>query len=191
MFKHTLSLLTVLAISLNCNSTFAEEKVLKNEKKVIFTVGTNENPTVEDGDTFWIGIHEIRLIGIDTIEDGQNCLFKGETNFCDTQATLELEKLINLPDLECTNRLKADDKPDTFYGRYNSLCFAGTGVQRVDIARAMVESGWAFAAKGPKGAEYRSSEETAKAQKLGLHQMDHKHPKDYRKEKRGDSSSCK
>ena len=97
-----------------------------------------------DGDTFWFGIHPIRIYGIDTIEVRQVC-FDGEVIVDCHRLTMNfLESDILKPDTVCRPHLGRGGVPHMSHSRYVASCYS----DGKDIGRMMVEAGWAVAAKG-------------------------------------------
>jgi endonuclease YncB( thermonuclease family) len=153
-----------------------------------FIPALSEAPDVIDGDTLWIGIHEIRLFGVDAIEDGQTCTdAAGRTVDCFKRSREELVAWVAKPGFHCIGMVGKNNKPRRSYGRYLATCKVGD----VEVNTAMVESGWAFAAYyvgdarrgikpcGQKGADaFQSVENTARTASRGLHalKVDLNHP---------------
>ena len=137
-----------------------------------------QNGPVEivDGDTVWIGIHQIRLHGIDTVEPKQQCWNNEENVGCHEHTLDALHDLIDGTDFHCHGHIGKDEKPIVRYSRYVATCYANG----IEVNRAMVESGWALAAHNKDGDGYRDSETKAKEQKLGLHQWTFEIPHDFR-----------
>jgi endonuclease YncB( thermonuclease family) len=112
-----------------------------------------------DGDTLAVAGRRIRLAGIDAPETGQHCGgARGEYN-CGEAAKHALAALIGGASVEC--RAKERDR----WGRIVALCRAGGR----DLGAAMVEAGWARAARGaPAG--YAALESDARAARRGVWQ---------------------
>ena len=127
--------------------------------------------TVIDGDSLREGTTEIRLYGIDAPEYRQTCLDEFRKSYaCGKRAAEELRGLVAQGDVACRS-LDVDR-----YGRAVSSCKVGG----TDIARAMVERGWAVAFT-QYGTDYVSAEIQAHKAMRGLWAGDFEPPSDYRK----------
>ena len=94
-----------------------------------------------DGDTIEIGEERIRLFGIDAPELHQACNRDGVEWPCGEEARARMHALIDGKSLRCETR--ARDR----YGRLIATCFVG----RLDIARSIVEQGFAIVPEGGPG----------------------------------------
>ena len=142
---------------------------------------------IVDGDTLWMGIHEIRLHGIDAVEPKQPCIMTGfPKTFCHTTASNLLRDFSKQEGFRCEIHIKdGESKPWTRYGRYIATCYVGN----IDVGQDMVAKGWAYADPN-YGGIYLDDQEKAKNQKLGMHVFDHLEPWVWRKKQRGDRCSC-
>ncbi len=147
--------------SLSVQARVAESngQVAVEQPQIVFT-GRGE---VVDGDTLWLGIHKIRLDGIDAAERDETCTKDGKKVACFGLALDELKKLVSGAELKCEIDRDYFGKPKMSHNRYLATCHANG----VDVARAMVLSGWAKA----DGYLYRQEEGQAKISEIGLHAM--------------------
>lgn len=90
---------------------------------------------VSDGDSLVIQDARIRMEGIDAPELSQMCRREGSEWACGRQARDRLAALVGTAPVSCRSQRR--DR----YGRLLARCTA----QGVDLARAMVEEGWAVA----------------------------------------------
>lgn len=133
---------------------------------------------IVDGDTLWLGIHEIRLYGVDAPEHGQPCISENQSpNFCYKAASKALENFSKMDNFRCEIRTK-NDKAWKRYGRYIAKCYVG----ELDIGSALVSQGLAYA-DPIYGDEYLTLQAAAIKAKIGMHSTEHKSPKAWRKEK--------
>lgn len=124
---------------------------------------------VADGDSLSVSGMQVRLFGIDAPELAQKCFDNGAPVACGEMAKAKLESLIGNAGLSC---LRKSTDP---YGRMVAVCHIG----EVDIAKAMVEAGWATAYRR-YSEDYLAAEQRARASKAGLWQWDFQTPEDYR-----------
>lgn len=122
---------------------------------------------IVDGDTIWMGIHEIRLFGIDTVEPKQDCRRGRENIDCHFLTTEELKRHVFDPSFRCEGFRVKDGKPWKSYGRFVALCRTDAG----EVNLAMIESGWALAEKKDKDSIYKKAELAAQKRKVGLHSL--------------------
>ena len=141
---------------------------------------------IQDGDTIWIGIHELRLIGLDAIEDDQTCNKGIQIVDCHKMSVDHLTKLVSHDDLVCHLFLDKDDKPRTSYGRLIANCYAAGRW----ISSAMIEDGWAVASENTDGRALKKIEENASAAGKGLHSLEFLRPKEHRRLKNTPNCSC-
>lgn len=141
---------------------------------------------IVDGDTIWLGIHQIRLHGIDALEPKQDCLKGGQRFPCNEATVNFLESLIERSKLRCEVHIGKLRKPLLRYGRYIATCYSGD----TEINQAMVESGWALAAHTKNGDRYRDAEQAARELKLGIHELQFEPPWEYRKGSRKRECKC-
>ncbi len=126
---------------------------------------------VRDGDSIFVGGRvsssgwckggrEIRLMGIDAPEFQQSCTNShDEVWSCGQVAAQKLKNIIARTQGLVTCRVNSIGR----YGRTIAVCFAG----RLDIGRAMVQSGYALPYLGSLS-PYYSDQSQAKSKKLGL-----------------------
>ncbi len=113
---------------------------------------------VIDGDSLVVNGVEIRLHGIDAPELRQTCRrADGERYACGREARRHLLSLVRGRNLDC-RRVSTDR-----YGRMIASCRAGG----TDIARRMVQDGWALAFTR-FSRRYVADERQARRQRLGL-----------------------
>ncbi|MEO9969814.1 MAG: thermonuclease family protein [Hyphomonadaceae bacterium] len=169
--------LMVLAFVLGSNMAIAHE--ITSEGRIEFRGGEIE---IVDGDTVWIDIHEIRLHGIDTVETDQQCLDDGVNVGCHELTLDALREFTSAPDFHCEGHIGKDEKPKTNRGRYVATCYVGG----IEVNRALVESGWAFAANTVDARElYGAAQTEAESAGIGLHAFDNvQEPWEFRRAKR-------
>lgn len=115
-------------------------------------------PKIVDGDTIQFGDVKLHLEGIDAPQTDQSCLDKTGARWkCGVAARDQLRSLAGSKSWAC----KIDRKD--LFGRQLARCQVGGE----DIARDMVESGWALAST-TGSATYLPSEEAARGSGAGL-----------------------
>lgn len=119
-----------------------------------------------DGDSFFIGQTEVRMQGIDAPEGRQTCLQNGRERRCGEDSKRALQRLIGGGPVNC--RVESKDQ----HGRLLATCFSESGQ---NLNQAMVASGWAVDFGG-----YGRDEAVARAEKLGLWDMDFERPRAWR-----------
>lgn len=132
-----------------------------------------------DGDTLWVGIHKVKLRGIDTLEKNQPCLKDGKPFRCFEKTMAYLKRLTASEAFRCEVQSSAFGKPKMDRNRYVATCYA----DNKDISHLLVINGWALATNTADGAPYREAETAARITKRGLHQTEFMAPWDYRKNK--------
>lgn len=111
-----------------------------------------------EGDLLTVNGRAVRLMGIDAPDPGQTCLNRiGQSYDCFANATAVLRGLIQGGEVECT---VADRDRN---GQDQGEC----RVRGVDLGRAMVLRGWAFAYRSLSPA-YQEAEAYAVSRRLGL-----------------------
>lgn len=121
---------------------------------------TAQEVRIVDGDTIAIDNIRHRLNGIDAPEQGQTCnAIDGSTWNCGQAATREMNRLLQLGDVECISTTQGD------YGRELSTCW----VAEINMNEHMVQNGfaWAFRKYSKK---YVSIENVARIAKRGIWQ---------------------
>lgn len=113
--------------------------------------------TVLDGDTLDVAGRRIRLNAIDAPESQQTCTAEGAEWPCGQLATAALADVVRTASVSCS--ILGTDR----YGRDIGRCY----VEGIDIAAAMVRSGWALAYR-QYGADYVDEEHQAKQERLGV-----------------------
>lgn len=132
---------------------------------------------VIDGDTIHIGSKEtgtrVRLLDIDTAENGQQCLSAtGGTWDCAAAATARLQELVSGAVVHCDG-----DELDR-YARLLGRCYAdGVDVQQVLVSEGLA---WPYLDRGP----YVDDAKAAQRAGRGVWQAPTQTPWDWRKEKR-------
>lgn len=141
--------------------------------KIIAASG--QHVKVADGDSFAIGIHKIRLHGIDAPEYYQTCSDASNTAWeCGKAARASLEKMLRLPGLSCT--ASAIDQ----YGRSIATC---STVSITDIGSAQVLAGMAISHDFYGIRDYGDEEDIAQTAKRGIWIGDFTPPAEWRKAK--------
>ena len=121
--------------------------------------------TVNDGDTITLGAERIRLRGIDAPEFDQQCRSGGTDYACGRRSREALVALIGGRPVSCSG-----DGRDR-YGRILAVCSVGG----VNINSRQVETGWAIAY-----GDYRSEEDVARRNAVGLWTGSFDNPGDWR-----------
>lgn len=168
-----------LVVLMACLSATAQQP--EKFSKITFAAAEAKVEVV-DGDTIWMGIHQVRLIGIDAVEPKQLCQAAGKVVDCHLESMNRLTAYTSRPDFRCEIKIDKGGKPDMSYGRYVGVCYSGG----VEVNRAMVESGWAFAADKQAGDPYRKIEADAVRSRSGLHAMSVEKPWIWRKKTNSD-----
>lgn len=120
-----------------------------------------------DGDSLYVGQHEVRLKGLDAPEGRQLCTRGGNSWSCGEASRNELRRLIGKDVVIC--RVVERDQ----HGRMLSNCTAGGR----DLNAGMVASGFAVAYGG-----YVREEGDAKMRKRGLWSGEFQKPRDWRRD---------
>lgn len=120
-----------------------------------------------DGDSLFVGQHEVRLKGLDAPEGRQTCTRGGNSWACGEASRNELRRLIGKDVVMC--RVAERDR----HGRLLSNCTAGGR----DLNAGMVASGFAVAYGG-----YVREEGDAKMRKRGLWSGQFQKPRDWRRD---------
>ena len=109
---------------------------------VVSSIGPNGEPSVHDGDTFWLGETSLRLWGIDAPELSQQCATS--TN-CGELSRAHLQALIVGKMIQCDQRLSVNSGRlvETF-GRPLVKCWVLEGQRREDVGEAMISDGFAI-----------------------------------------------
>ncbi|MBF0355973.1 MAG: thermonuclease family protein [Alphaproteobacteria bacterium] len=128
---------------------------------------------VIDGDTIDIGLHRIRLFGIDAPEKRQSCQSDNGDWPCGQMATAELSRNLLGRTVVCTEHGR--DR----YKRMIATCQVGIE----DIGAWMVGQGWALAYQHYSTA-YLPQEEHARAAGIGIWKGTFTNPWDWRKARR-------
>jgi endonuclease YncB( thermonuclease family) len=129
---------------------------------------------VEDGDTIAIGAEEIRITDIDTAEAGQRCATAAGGDWpSGRQATARMRALIGESPVSCWGR-DFDD-----YGRRLARCFVNRDGQALDLGRALVVEGLAWAFRRYSQV-YAAEEDRARAAGRGVWIAPTETPWDYR-----------
>jgi endonuclease YncB( thermonuclease family) len=129
---------------------------------------------VVDGDTLKVGEATVRLAGLDAPERGQICQRADGTRFdCGEAAARQLAALVQRRGIACD--ITGRDR----YGRAIGLCRA----EGLDLAEAMVASGWALAVpEGSRGqARYGLAEAQARSARQGLWEGRFQSPESWRR----------
>jgi len=127
-----------------------------------------------DGDTIEIHGQRIRLAGVDTPENSQQCTRDGKTWHCGKDATFALADLIDGKPVRC------DPAGWDRYGRIVAVCFLG----EIELNRWLVEEGWALDYKRYSKGRYADAQAVAKEAGRGLWQGEFIPPWEWRRLKR-------
>ncbi|WP_144182937.1 thermonuclease family protein [Elioraea rosea] len=130
---------------------------------------------VVDGDTLRLGDVTVRMLGLDAPERGQPCQRADGTTFdCGEAAARQMASLVQRRGVRCD--VAGRDR----YGRALGICHA----EGIDLAEAMVSSGWAIALDdGRRGqARYGVAEAQARSQRHGLWAGRFETPNSWRRE---------
>jgi len=154
-----------------------------NKKKVILAISVSsliffsivnqvksQEIRVVDGDTIHLNGEKIRFSGIDTPELKQTCIKEGVTNPCGVTAKEMLIEKISDNKVECSSEGK--DR----YKRTLADCF----VNGESLSTYLVRSGYAFAYRR-YSKKYIPDEDYAKANQIGMWNMNFQYPWDYRR----------
>jgi endonuclease YncB( thermonuclease family) len=148
----SLWLVALTALSITASSAFAQSssaaRLIEGRARIV------------DGDTLEIGIHRVRLYGIDAPDSDQRCERDGKPWRCGMEATYAMAALIETHWLTCDRR-----GPDTT-GDVVGVCRMG-GPKGRDVSREIVRRGWALALRSA-GDDYIAAEREAKTAKIGL-----------------------
>ena len=113
---------------------------------------------VLDGDVIWVGGQRIRLYGIDAPEILQFCFIDGKPWECGPAAIRNLEILVALEPVVCSETGDPADDLGTW-----AVCTVGGR----DLSETMARLGWAVAYH-PQSDDYSAAEEAAKAEGVGV-----------------------
>lgn len=120
-----------------------------------------------DGDSLWVGAHEVRLKGIDAPEGRQTCRRNGATWSCGDAAREALSRMIGRETIACA--VSERDR----YGRLLASCSVGDR----NLNAEMVTAGMAVAYGG-----YEREEAVAKAARRGIWDSEFQMPRQWRDE---------
>jgi endonuclease YncB( thermonuclease family) len=130
-------------------------------------------PTIIDADTIEIRQRRVRLHGIDAVEADQIC-FRGSLAWrCGLDAVNALDRMIGGREIQCEERDR--DR----YHRIIAKCRVGS----TDIARWLVETGWAVAYRR-FSEEYIVVEEQARRGRVGIWASNFEDPEQWRRRRR-------
>ncbi|MEZ5945514.1 MAG: thermonuclease family protein [Hyphomonas sp.] len=176
--------LILICLAAACASAYAEPTGLEPYYPGVEFKAGDGPIVIEDGDSFWIGIHRVRLLGIDTVEPNQPCEGASQTVDCHGMTMQFVSGLFESPSLVCQLHMGKEGLPLMDDGRYISTCFVGGK----ELNRMLVEEGFAVA-YDPKTSEvYTKAEAVARAKHKGLHKYKFEDPIEYRR--RGRTNSC-
>ncbi|MFL6720459.1 MAG: thermonuclease family protein [Sphingomonas sp.] len=134
--------------------------------------------SAQDGDSLFVDGRRVRLFGIDAPELDQTCSRNGQNWACGEAAADQLMQLVTGKQVMCT--LMGVDEYQRILGR----CSVGA----VEINKTMVAVGYAVAYRH-YSSDYVSSEESAKANRLGLWGGTFQLPSEYRQVGKARASS--
>lgn len=120
---------------------------------------------VTDGDSLTLNGRRFRLDGIDAPELDQTCRRREEVFACGQLARRKLQELTDRKLVACSSRTRDQ------FGRLLATCDVGG----ININKAMVESGWAFAY-----GDYAVKEGSARRMRRGLWEGSFDRPQDWR-----------
>ena len=140
---------------------------------------------IEDGDSFWIGIHRVRLMGIDTLEPNQPCEASSQSVDCHAMTMQYVEPLFHDPSLVCKLHMGKQGKPLMQGGRYITTCFVGGE----ELNRLLISEGYAVAYEPKTSKVYEDVERAARFQKKGLFKYNFQDPIEFRR--RGKTIACR
>lgn len=175
MKKQMMKIVLCLSASLlfGLNSRAEENKLIRG----VEFKASDGSVLIEDGDSFWIGIHRVRLLGIDTIESNQTCESKGMTIDCHAETMAYVTPLFKDPTLVCRPILGKNEKPKIDQGgRYVVICETKSG----ELNRKLISDGWAVPDRDNAVPSFAALQKAAKAKGAGLHRYTFKHPHDHR-----------
>ena len=144
------------------------------DDKKITLKGTAE---ILDGDTLWLGIHKIRLYGIEALEHKQPCLKDGKRFRCFEKARDIISDWVKDRQVRCVVDRGNFGRPVMDRNRYLATCY----IDHHDLNRKIVAAGWALAYEGETGDVYRADEAAAKQNRLGIHQATFSKPSEFRR----------
>lgn len=168
-------------------TAFAQEFQKISNDRLLAPAPIDQEIEVVDGDTIWMGIHQIRLYGIDALEPKQECLKAGSPKtYCHLSASELLRTYTRRPDFRCEIHTRdGEGRPWIRYGRYIASCYAGD----TDVNLELVRQGWAYADLR-YGESFERAQMAAFNDGVGVHSTDHRPPWEWRKSQRDDSCAC-
>ena len=128
---------------------------------------------ISDGDSITIAGQRIRLLGIDAPEMKQQCYRDSKPYACGKEAKHALEQFVAGRVVSCN--IESQDR----YQRHIAECYAG----ELNLNAQMVASGHALAYRH-YSTRYVSQEESARAQRFGMHGARYTEPWEWRKSSR-------
>lgn len=129
--------------------------------------GVSGHPRLVDGDSFFLGGDEVRLVGLDAPEGRQTCLRANTTWPCGEESRRQLARLVGGQAILCRSTERDQ------HGRLLAVCSRGN----VDLNREMVASGFAVAY-----GNYEREEASARSAKAGLWSGEFQRPRQWRRE---------
>ncbi len=126
------------------------------------------HPRLVDGDSFFMGADEVRLVGIDAPEGRQTCTREGRSWPCGEEARRQLSRLIAGRAIVC----RAVERDQ--HGRLLGVCSAG----EQELNREMVESGLALAY-----GKYEKEQAAARSARRGLWSGEFQRPREWRRQR--------
>ncbi len=142
---------------------------------------------IEDGDTIWVGIHKIRLYGIEALEEDQPCTRDNKRQDCAERSIQALSEILKGQFLKCYIDIGKRGEPIMSYNRYLAICNLADGTE---LNRRLVREGWVIADPSPKGKIYRADQKFAEERLLGIHSAVFMSPKEYRRLKSRSTDPC-
>lgn len=179
-----ISAILFFLVMTSTESTLATECAIANEDGKIVVRGEGR---VEDGDTIWVGIHKIRLYGIEALEEDQPCHKDNERQNCAERSIQALSDLIAGHTIKCKIDIGKRGEPIMSYNRYLAICYLSDGTE---LNRRLVRDGWVLADPSVKGDMYRGDEKFAAERAFGIHSSNFISPKEYRRSKYDASEPC-
>ncbi|MEL7454439.1 MAG: thermonuclease family protein [Pseudomonadota bacterium] len=177
----------LVAASMSYGQALAQAFEKISNDRLLAPAPIEQQIEVVDGDTIWIGIHQIRLHGVDALEPKQECIRAGSPkSYCHLSASELLRTYTSRSDFRCEIHTKdGEGKPWTLYGRYVASCYAG----ETDVNLELVRRGWAYADRR-YGESFITAQESAIEEGLGIHATEHLTPWEWRARQRSDNCSC-
>ncbi len=112
-----LCLIPIFVVSVDARAEESACSVALEKEKIVFK-GAAE-PI--DGDTLWLGIHKIRLKGIEALEAGQTCTQNAQPILCFDKTFDEIKRLASSGEIRCDVERANFGKPAMDRNRYLAI----------------------------------------------------------------------